>query len=91
MKKLALAGILSFALLFAGCLGPNNLHDSIRNWNAEASEEEWINETIFLGLMITLVYPVAYMSDILLFNTVAYWSGKNPISEPGSFPGFGDG
>jgi len=89
MKKLALAGILSLTLLSAGCLGPNNLHDSIRNWNAEASEEDWVKEAIFL--VLTPVYGVAYLSDLLIFNTVNYWSGKNPIGEPGSFPGFGDG
>jgi hypothetical protein len=90
VKKLALAGILSFTFLFGGCLGPNNLHDSIRNWNAEAAEEDWIKETIFLTMMIVPIYPVAYLSDILIFNTVAYWSGKNPIAAPDSFPGFGD-
>jgi hypothetical protein len=89
MKKLALAAALSLTLLSAGCLGPNNLHDSIRNWNAEASDEDWVKEAIFLCMMIVPVYPAAYLADVLIFNTVNYWSGSNPISEPDSFPGFG--
>lgn len=88
MKKLALAAALSLTLLFGGCLGPNNLHDSIRNWNAEATEQDWINEGIFLGLTILPVYGLAYLGDIVIFNTVNYWSGSNPITDPGPFPGF---
>ncbi len=86
MKKLALACILSLGILFSGCLGPNNLHDSIRNWNAELAEQDWLNETIFIGLNIVLVYPLAYLGDILVLNTIDYWSGENPINDPGPFP-----
>ena len=86
MKKLALVCILSFCLLFSGCLGPNNLIGSIENWNAEVTEQNWLAETSFIGLHIVPVYPFAYLGDILILNTIDYWSGENPISDPGPFP-----
>ncbi len=86
MKKLTLACILSLGFLFSGCLGPNNLVGSIRNWNAEVTEQNWLAETIFIGLHIVPVYPFAYLGDILIINTIDYWSGENPISDPGPVP-----
>ncbi len=85
MKKLALACILSLGFLFSGCLGPNNLHDSIRNWNAELSEQGWVNEAVFIP-MAFFVYPIAMLGDWLVLNTIDYWSGENPINDPGPFP-----
>lgn len=86
MKKLVLAVVLSLTFLATGCLGPNNLHNTIRNWNAEVTEQDWINEGIFIGLTVFPVYGIAYLGDILIFNTIDYWSGKNPINDPGPFP-----
>lgn len=86
MKKLGLAIALCVALFSLGCLGPNRLHDSIRNWNAEVTDQDWLTEVIFLGLTIIPVYGFAYLGDILVVNTIDYWSGTNPISDPGPFP-----
>jgi hypothetical protein len=88
MKKSLLAVALTFGLLAPSCLGPDNLYNGIKNWNAEVSDQDWLNELIFLGLWIIPVYPIASLGDVLLFNTIEYWSGDNPIDEPGPFPGF---
>lgn len=84
MNRTALALLLALALPCSGCLGPNNAANSIRNWNAHATEHDWLNEVIFVAF--TPVYGLAYLGDILIFNTIDYWSGKNPIDEPGPFP-----
>lgn len=90
MRKLLAALALSAGLVTPACLGPNHAFEGIRNWNAELSEQDWINEVVFLGLTIVPVYSFAYLGDILLFNTIDYWSGGNPIGEPGTYPeGFG--
>ncbi len=86
MKKFVLAVALSLAALSTGCLGPNHLHNTIRNWNAEATKQDWVNEAIFIGLTVFPVYGFAYLGDILIINTIDYWSGENPISDPGPFP-----
>ena len=40
------------------CLGPDHLYGGLKNWNAELSEEDWVNEVLFLGLCIVPVYPM---------------------------------
>lgn len=90
MKKSLLAGALALSLLSQGCLGPNNAYNGIRNWNAKVSDQDWVNEVLFLGMVIVPVYGVALLGDYVIFNTIDYWTGENPIKEPGPFPeGFG--
>lgn len=84
MKHLLLAGLLA-AGLCTSCLGPNRAHDSIRNWNANISDQHWLSEVIYIGFWIIPVYQFAYLGDVVVFNTMGYW-GENPIKDPGDFP-----
>lgn len=88
MKKTLLASLLAFGLFGSSCLGPDPLYNSIKNWNAEVSEQDFINEAIFIGLQIIPVYGFALLGDIIIFNTVEYWTGEPLITPPGPFPGF---
>jgi hypothetical protein len=74
--------------LCSSCLGPNNAYNSIRDWNRDLSEQDWVVELVFLGLYILPVYPIAHFGDIVIFNTVNYWSGDNPINDPGPLDPF---
>jgi len=47
---------------------------------------DWADELIFLGMTIIPVYGVASLVDIVVLNTIDYWSGENPIDEPPPFP-----
>jgi len=87
MKKALLAAAL-FVGFNSSCLGPDNLYNSVKNWNAELSEQDWVNEVVFLGLSIVPVYGIALFGDVLIFNTIDYWTGNDTISDPGEFPGF---
>ena len=79
------AGAVALSLL-PGCLGPNNAHNSVRNWNATLADEDWIEEIVFLGFHIIPVYQLAYLGDVLIFNTIDYWTDDNPVNDPGEFP-----
>jgi hypothetical protein len=39
--------------------------------------------------MIIPIYPLALTGDVLIFNTIGYWSGGDYlVKDPGAFPGF---
>ncbi len=83
MKKLTkhgapLAAILAAALLFTGCYGPMNASSRLSIWNREI-ENRWAGEAVFLPLRIFYVYTVAFLGDVLIFNTMEFWGGENPI------------
>ena len=88
MKKTILAAALALGITTSSCLGPDNAYNSIKNWNAELSDTDVVNELVFLGLNFIPVYSFALFLDIVVLNTVNYWTGDNPIDDPGPFPGF---
>ena len=80
MKKLTgfIAGALLSAVLFSGCFGPMNASARLGTWNREI-ENRWVGEAVFLPLRIFYVYTAAFLGDLLLFNTIEFWGGKNPV------------
>jgi hypothetical protein len=88
MKNSLAALVIALGLTGSSCLGTDNLYHSIKNWNANLSEQHWISEIVYIGLWIVPVYPIALTGDVLIFNTISYWTGKDTIKDPGPFPGF---
>ena len=79
MKKFFLASACALSLLATSCLGPNNAFNNLNHWNQHVTENKWGNEGIFLVLNIIPVYGLFYYGDILIFNSIEFWGGKNPI------------
>lgn len=88
IQKRLLATLLLLGFGTTSCLGPDNLYNSVKNWNADISDKDWVNEVVFLGLVIVPVYQIALLGDLVIFNTVEYWSSDNLIKDPAEFPGF---
>ena len=88
MKKKLAAAVLAIGLASSSCLGADHLYSSIKNWNAGLSDKDWLNEVVFVGLYILPVYPIALLGDVVIFNTIDYWTGSATIKDPGPFPGF---
>lgn len=82
MKKTLLGAALGLSLLASSCLGPNNAFNSLNHWNKNVTESKWANEGIFLVLNIIPVYGIAYLGDIVIFNSIEFWGGENPIPAP---------
>ena len=82
MKKTLIAAAMAALLCSTSCVGPNNLFRSAATWNTEATESKWLNELIHIGMWIIPVYQFALLGDIWIFNSIEFWGGKNPISEP---------
>jgi len=78
MKKALVAAVLSLGL-FSSCLGPNKLWNRLHDWNEKATDNRWGNEAIFLVLTIIPVYGVTYAIDIIVLNSIEWWSGENPM------------
>jgi len=66
--------------LSAGCFGSFALTRKLWDFNNTVSKEKGIKELLFLVLVIVPVYELAALGDALIFNTVEFWGGKNPIT-----------
>jgi len=47
----------------------------------QVTNSKFVNELIFLGLSIIPVYEVCALVDVLVLNSVEFWTGDNPVAK----------
>lgn len=87
MKKnklsLVCACILSSSILFSSCIGSFALSQRLLSWNEDISDNKFVNELVFVAFYIIPVYEISYLADILVINSIEFWSGDNPLANVG--------
>jgi hypothetical protein len=83
---------ISLMIAFAGfsltsCYGPFKLTKKIHSWNKEQGNK-WVKEGVFLLLVIVPVYEFAVLGDAIIFNSIQFWTGDNPIDKAALDQGF---
>lgn len=63
----------------AGCFGNFSATRKVYEFN-ESFGDKWVNQVMFWVLNIVPVYNVAAFADVVLFNTIEFWTGSNPIA-----------
>ena len=61
-----------------GCTGSFNLTKKVYNMHRSQSDK-WADEIGFLVCVLVPVYGVATFADAIVFNSIEFWTGKNPI------------
>ena len=82
MKKIILTTLLAAVMLFtSACIGPMNTTSRLKTWNREI-ENRWGGEVVFLLLQVPYggIYTLTFLSDILVFNSIEFWGGDNPVA-----------
>lgn len=86
MKKLKLSAaclILSGSIICSSCIGSFGLWTSLKDWNNNIGNK-FVNEIVFLAFHIVPIYEVAYLADIIVLNSIEFWSGSNPLADVGT-------
>ena len=83
MIRNAIVGLL-LATSLCGCFGHNGLVDRVLKFNLSTTQNRWGREALFLGMWIVPVYPVCTLVDVLVLNSVEFWSGSNPMNGRGA-------
>ena len=82
MKKrflvVSTAVIMSASVLLPSCIGSFALSNKVLAWN-KTVDNKYVNELIFIALNIVPVYPISMFADALVFNSIEFWSGENPL------------
>ncbi len=74
--------ITAFALFVSGCYGPFNLTRRLYQWNGQIGRDKWEREFVFLILVWAPIYSIATLADAVVFNSMEFWTGKNPVDRP---------
>lgn len=72
------AGLLS--LNATGCFGQFRLTQRIWGFNKGVSDAKFVQWLLFLVFVVVPVYEVGALVDLLVFNSIEFWSGRNPVS-----------
>ncbi len=70
-------------VLFTSCIGSFRTFNKVNTWNQGISKSKFVNELVFVCFHIIPVYEVVYLADILVFNSIEFWGGNNPVSKAG--------
>lgn len=81
-KTVLVCAMLSGSVLFSSCIGSFGLWNSLKDWNQGVSNK-FVNELIFLAFHIVPVYEIAYLADVLVLNSIEFWSGSSPVASIG--------
>lgn len=79
MKKTFLC-LVAGAVLTTSCIGSFGLFNKLLGWNKGLSNK-FVNELVFI--VISPAYGVASVVDLLVLNTVEFWTGSNPVAKVG--------
>lgn len=67
------------ACLMSSCIGSFGLFNKVLSWNKRATGNKFLNALIFI--LISPAYALCGVADILVINTIEFWSGSNPLAE----------
>ncbi len=81
MKKIFLTAALAALLCssMTSCMGKFALTRNLYAWNTQVSNK-FVNEIVFVAFWILPVYEVCAVADLLVLNSIEFWSGDNPMT-----------
>lgn len=87
MKKkgltLLVATTLASSVLFSSCIGSFGLTNKLLDWNRNI-DSKFVNELVFIAFWIVPVYEISALADVLVLNSIEFWSGSNPVADTGT-------
>lgn len=80
-KYLSVAILLTVAasLTFTSCIGSFTLTNKLLGWNRNISNK-FVNEVVFFAFWVIPVYEVSALADMVVLNSIEFWSGNNPMA-----------
>lgn len=66
-------------MTFSSCIGSFAMTNRVLDWNKQVSNK-FVNELVFFAFWILPVYEVTALADVLVLNSIEFWSGSNPMS-----------
>lgn len=81
MKRLT-AAILAMAVAMVslqGCYGKMALTKKVYKVNGEVGDK-FLRSLVTWAFIIVPVYQISALVDFVLFNTIEFWSGRNPVA-----------
>lgn len=79
---IAACTVAASSMLLSSCIGSFSLSNKVLAWN-QTIDNKFVNEVVFVALWIVPVYEISLIADVLVINSIEFWSGENPVTEAG--------
>lgn len=83
MKKtylsVAVVACVLASMTLSSCIGSFRLTQSVMKWNNQVGSK-FVNELVFFAFWVLPVYEVTSLADLLVINSIEFWSGRNPLT-----------
>jgi len=80
MSLLAACVLTVSTMSTTGCFGSFAAFEKLKKWNGKVTNNKFINWLIFLILCAIPAYELFFTADILVFNSLEFWTGSNPLA-----------
>ena len=81
LRRRAILAVAAAGLVTStGCIGSFTLSRKVYNWNKGVSPDKFVQELVFLSMLIVPVYEIALLADGVFANSVEFWTGSNPVA-----------
>ncbi|MDE6271171.1 MAG: DUF3332 domain-containing protein [Muribaculaceae bacterium] len=78
--SVAIVCLLGASLMGSSCIGSFQLTNKMLNWNRQIGNK-FVNELVFFAFWILPVYEVSALADLVVLNSIEFWSGENPVAQ----------
>lgn len=78
--RIATIALVCGSMTLTSCIGSFRLTNSVLTWNNQVGSK-FVNELVFFAFWILPVYEVTSLADLLVINSIEFWSGRNPIAQ----------
>lgn len=69
----------SSMIITPSCIGSFSLTNRLLGWNKTVGSK-FVNELVFFAFWVLPVYEVSCLADLLVLNSIEFWSGRNPMT-----------
>lgn len=73
-----MACIMAVSLLSSSCIGSFCMFNKLASWNKSATKSKFLNELLYI--VISPAYAVSLVADVLVLNTIEFWTDDNPLA-----------
>ncbi|MBO7608921.1 MAG: DUF3332 domain-containing protein [Muribaculaceae bacterium] len=79
--KFTVAVVLAMAALLPleSCIGSFALSNKVLTWNKSLGNK-FVNELVFFAFWVLPVYEITMLADVLVLNSIEFWTGDNPVT-----------
>lgn len=76
-----MVALLCSSVIFTSCIGSFRLSNKVLSWNQQVSGSKFVNEVVFFCFWVLPVYEITTIADVLVLNSIEFWSGSSPLAE----------